>query len=196
MNIADTRDRSWSPQIVVLSVILHIAVLYAVAVAFKVIPPPGETAPDWTPVMPTYSPPPPPPTQTDPVDLKKPEFQQHMPAPAPVPVTVPPSPLPPVTVPQTNGTPTIDISQPIPEQPIVRTPIRYPASAEQQQIEGRVMLSITIMPDGSVRDVRVVNARPTGVFEDSAIQSVAHWRYKPSGVTRTNVIVQIDFVLS
>jgi hypothetical protein len=39
------------------------------------------------------------------------------------------------------------------------------------------------------------NAAPRGVFEDSAMQSVARWRYKPSGVIRTNVIVQIDFVL-
>ena len=52
------------------------------------------------------------------------------------------------------------------------------------------------MPDGSVRDVRVVNATPRGVFDQSALQSVSHWRYKPSGVIRTNVIVQIDFVLT
>jgi protein TonB len=88
------------------------------------------------------------------------------------------------------------VAQPIPEQPTVRTAIHYPGFAEQQQIEGKVTLSITIMPDGSVRDVRVVNAAPRGVFEDSAMQSVSRWRYKPSGVIRTNVIVQIDFVLS
>lgn len=196
MNIASAGDRTWSPRIVAMSVLLHIAVLYAVAVAFKVVPPPMDTGTDWTPVMPTYSPPPPPPAQTDPVELKRPEYQQRIPAPAPVPVTVPPSPLPPIAVPQTEGTPSIDVSQPIPEQPVVRTAIRYPASAEQQQIEGKVTLSITIMPDGSVRDVRVVNSTPRGVFEQSALQSVSHWRYKPSGVIRTNVIVQIDFVLT
>lgn len=196
MNMTDTQARTWSPQVVMLTVLLHIGVLYAVAVAFNVVPPPIESVDEAPLVMATYTPPPPPPPQTDPVELKRPEYQQRIPTPAPVPVTVQPSPLPPIAVPQTEGTPSIDVAQPIPEQPTVRTAIHYPAFAEQQQIEGKVTLSITIMPDGSVRDVRVVNAAPRGVFEDSAIQSVARWRYKPSGVIRTNVIVQIDFVLS
>ena len=194
MNIADGRQSEWSPQILVISTLFHIAVLYAVAVAFKVIPPPIQAAEESTPIIQTYTPPPPIP-QPDQPEIIKPEFQQHLPKPSPVPVTVPPTPLPPIPVQQTEGTPSIEISHPIAEQPVTRTAIRYPAVAEQQQIEGKVVLSITILPDGTVRDVRVVNARPNGVFESSAVQAVSKWRYRPSNAIRTNVIVEIDYVL-
>jgi protein TonB len=52
------------------------------------------------------------------------------------------------------------------------------------------------MPDGSVRDVRVVGANPPGYFEAEAVRAVQGWRYKPSSVTRVNVIVDINFVLT
>jgi protein TonB len=67
--------------------------------------------------------------------------------------------------------------------------------AIEQGKEGRVVLSITILPDGSVTDVQVISAQPRGYFESSALRSVKTWRYKPSNVTRTNVIVHMDFEL-
>jgi protein TonB len=67
--------------------------------------------------------------------------------------------------------------------------------AQARGIEGRVILTITIMPDGSVRDVRVVSAQPRGYFEEAAVRSVQRWRYRPSNVIRTNVIVHMDFEL-
>lgn len=196
MNIAEAPPRTWSPQIVFVSILMHVVVLYAIAVAFNVIPPPLDSNDPPTIQVTTYTPPPPIPEPDPVLDIRKPEFQQHIPKPSPVPVTVAPTPLPPVAVPQTTGTPSLDVRQPIDEQPITRIAIRYPSSAEQQQIEGKVVLSVTIMPDGSVRDVRVVSARPNGVFESSAVQSVSQWRYKPSNVIRTNVIVEINFVLT
>jgi protein TonB len=110
--------------------------------------------------------------------------------------TVEPTPMPPVVNGSTDGPPTLEIGQPIMEQPATRFPIRYPRSAEAAQIEGRVVLSVTILPDGSVTNVRIIRANPPGIFEGSAIQSVSLWKYRPSGVVRTNVIIEIDYVLN
>lgn len=195
MNIAEPQARSWSPKIIALSVIFHAALLYVIAISFQVIPPPIDISDPPVMVIRTFTPPPPI-TQPEAIEQKRPEFQQRQPRPSPVPVTVPPTPLPPIATPQTEGTPTITMDRPIAEQPITKIAIRYPKGAEERQLEGRVVLSITIMPDGSVRDIRVVNARPVNVFEDSAIQSVSRWRYRPSNVIRTNVIVEIDYVLT
>ena len=85
--------------------------------------------------------------------------------------------------------------EPIQEQPVSQLLPRYPSAAQAREIEGRVRLTITIMPDGSVRDVRVMSARPQGYFESEAVRAVQQWRYKPSNVIRTNVVVDIDFVL-
>ena len=192
MNIAG--GRSWSPQIIVFSVILHAVVLYAIAVAFKVVPPPiGTDEPAVIPMV-RYEPPPPPPEE--PVPIKRREFNPRLPKTPAVAPIVPPIPMTPTVDPVSPGPSSISVNTPIQEQPISNARIPYPQRAEAQQVEGRVVLSITIMPDGSVRDVRVVNARPAGYFEDAAVQSVARWRYRPSNVIRTNVLVEIDFVLT
>lgn len=194
MNVAQARPRLWSPQVVLFALVLHVAVLYYVAVAFKVVPPPVDLTPNSTPIVVYSPPPPPPPIQDEPVVRQKPMFQQRIPAPAPVPVQVPPSPLPPVAVP-TPGPGTIMVGQPIPEQPVAQALPRYPSAAQERGVEGRVIMSITIMPDGSVRDVQVVSAQPRGYFEAAAVRAVQTWRYRPSNVVRTNVIVHMDFEL-
>ncbi len=196
MNIAGRPSRSWSPQIIVISVLLHAVVLYAIAVAFHVVPPPLMADEPRTIPLLNYTPPPVTP-EVETVDVPRPTFPQRLPQTPPVPPTVAPSPLPPVVGPATIGTPTtFDVRQPILEEPVSRAPIPYPRVAEERQIEGKVLLSVTIMPDGSVRDVRVVSARPAGYFEEAAIRSVSSWRYRKSLIIRTNVIVEIDFVLT
>lgn len=193
MNIAG--GRSWSPQIIVFSIILHAVVLYAIAVAFKVVPPPIGT--DEPPVITMVRYVPPPPLQpVDPVPIKQREFNPRLPKAPTVTPIVPPIPVAPTVGPVPPGPSSISVNTPIQEQPISNARIPYPQRAEAQQVEGRVVLAITIMPDGSVRDVRVVNAKPSGYFEDAAVQSVARWRYRPSNVIRTNVLVEIDFVLT
>ena len=88
------------------------------------------------------------------------------------------------------------VNTPIPETPVSQTLPNYPRIAQERDVEGRVVLSITIMPDGSVRDVQVVSAQPRGYFEDAAIRSVRTWRYAPTNITRTRVIVHMDFQLN
>lgn len=195
MNIAQGRPRSWTPQIILFSIIVHAVVLYYVAVAFNVVPP--LISPVEEPrTIPTIIFQPPPPKIVPPEIEKRPLFQQRRPNTPPVQPLVQPTPLPPTVTPVTNGVPSLDVQAPILEEPVSRLLPRYPRSAEARQIDGRVRLSVTIMPDGSVRDVRVLDARPTGYFEADAVRAVQQWRYRSSGVIRTNVIVDIDFVLN
>jgi protein TonB len=194
-DVAQARPRTWTPHLILFSVVLHAVVIYYVAVAFEIVPPLVPTTAD-PPTIRVFTPPTPvpPKPETERIVQPRPIFNQRIPAPTPAPSPVEPSPLTPTTnVPA--GPPTVLVGQPIPEQPISQALPRYPTVAEARGIEGRVTLSITIMPDGSVRDVRVVNANPSGYFEDAAVRAVQRWRYRPSNVTRTNVIVQMDFEL-
>ena len=59
---------------------------------------------------------------------------------------------------------------------------RYPGKARRGQAKnGQVILRIVIEPDGKVTDVTVIRCKPTGLgFEESAIEAVKKWRYKPA----------------
>lgn len=191
----EARPRSWTPQIVAFSLLLHVVVLYYVAVAFQVVPPIMRIQDD-PPVVEAVRFDPPPPVIEEPVKVE-PRVRPRQPLPVPVTPQVDPIRLPPQPPAEsTANAGTMVLNQPIQEQPIVQGLPRYPRVAEQRQIEGKVQLSITIMPDGSVRDVRVVGAKPSGYFEAEAVRAVQTWRYKPSNVIRQNVIVDIDFVLT
>jgi TonB family protein len=70
----------------------------------------------------------------------------------------------------------------MPEQSLSRLnklDVQYPARALQANIEGWVEIAYTVAPDGSVTNVKVVNATPTKVFEASATKAVSHLRYQP-----------------
>ncbi len=193
MNAAQARPRIWTPQVIILSILVHAAVLYYVAVAFNIVPPIAQ--PNEPPVIRTVmvQPPPPPPPESEPIE-KRPLFQQRSPHNPPVQPPIQ-SPLPAIIAPVTTGPASLDVREPIQEQPVSQLLPRYPSAAQAREIQGRVRLTITIMPDGSVRDVRVMSARPQGYFESEAVRAVQQWRYKPSNLIRTNVIVDIDFVL-
>jgi TonB family protein len=110
-------------------------------------------------------------------------------APPEIPRVAPPPPLPPV-IDATPPTPTEIVARPIAQpQPI------YPRRALEAEREGVVRLRITIAPDGTVADVQVIDARPSGWFEKAAIDAVRRWRYAPS--ERTIVTqAEIEFKLN
>ena len=194
MNVARSRPRTWTPHIVLFTIVLHVVVVYYIAVAFKVVPPPEEFVEPYTFRAIALPPPPPPVDALEPEPIvEHPLFQQRPAQPPPIAATV--SPLPPTAVPVLTGPASIDVQQQIQEAPIAQALPRYPRAAEERGIEGRVIMSITIMPDGSVRDIVVVSARPQGYFESVAVRAVQTWRYRPSNVTRRNVIVHMDFEL-
>lgn len=67
-----------------------------------------------------------------------------------------------------------------PPRPIVQNPMPYPARAKSQGITGYVLLSVLIGPTGSVEQVRVLEANPSGVFDEVAVAGVRGWRFEPA----------------
>lgn len=63
--------------------------------------------------------------------------------------------------------------------PLVRIQPQYPRDAAMNQIEGWVKIEFTIDETGSVRNPRVVEARPPRVFDREAIRAILRWRFKP-----------------
>lgn len=195
MNVAQARPRIWTPQVIVLSILVHVLVLYYAIVAFNVVPPFVPTVEEPRSFETVVIQPPPP--KIIPPEKIEPRIRPRRPDAPPVTSPVEPlrlQPQPPAV--STANAGTLVLNQPIDELPVVQGLPRYPRIAQDRQVEGKVRLSITIMPDGSVRDVRVIGARPNGYFEAEALRAVQGWRYKPSNVTRQNVIVDIDFVLT
>lgn len=66
--------------------------------------------------------------------------------------------------------------------PLVRLTPRYPRSAARDGVEGEVRLEVTVRPDGTVREVRVLEAEPRGYFEAAAVAAARRGRFKPRTV--------------
>ncbi len=64
--------------------------------------------------------------------------------------------------------------------PVHQAPPRYPRRARLDGISGWVRLEFVVHEDGTVRDVRVVEAQPArGIFDQEAIRALSRWRFHP-----------------
>lgn len=63
--------------------------------------------------------------------------------------------------------------------PIVKVNPIYPRRAQEQGIEGSVLLRYTVTTSGATKDVVVVEAQPRGYFERAAIKAAQKYKYKP-----------------
>jgi len=63
--------------------------------------------------------------------------------------------------------------------PIQHTPAEYPVRAASRGVEGWVEVEFTVSRDGTTRDARVTASTPEGYFEDSVLEAVQSWRYRP-----------------
>jgi TonB family protein len=61
---------------------------------------------------------------------------------------------------------------------ISQVPPAYPERSRRKSIEGTVVLQALVGRDGTVRDVKVVKSIPG--LDESAIDSVRQWRFKPA----------------
>ena len=66
--------------------------------------------------------------------------------------------------------------------PLQRIPPQYPRDAARNGITGWVQLEVQVNADGSVRNARVLDAKPKGLFEAAAMQAVLRWKFKPKMV--------------
>src|SRR5581483_9393798 len=72
---------------------------------------------------------------------------------------------------------------------------QIPEWAYKRGIEGWVECVFTVMPNGRVRDVKIVDAQPKGVFEAAAIESISNWIY-PEYPKARQVKQRVEFKLS
>lgn len=76
----------------------------------------------------------------------------------------------------------------------------YPRKAARQGIEGWVKLEFTVLEDGSVTDIKVVDAEPRRVFNKSAKRAIKRWKFKPRVVNgkalKQKAVQVIEFKLN
>jgi len=83
------------------------------------------------------------------------------------------------------------------ERLVVTDPV-YPLEALRNHTIGWVQMEFTIGPNGSVGDITVIEAQPTGVFEQAATNALSHWRFRPRVVNgqpvaqRSTVTMRFD----
>ena len=66
--------------------------------------------------------------------------------------------------------------------PMVIIQPSYPRKAAMDGIEGWVRFEFTVAPDGSPKNVRVVDAKPKRVFDRDARRAIYKWKFKPKVV--------------
>lgn len=63
--------------------------------------------------------------------------------------------------------------------PIVKVAPQYPSRAQSRGIEGWVLLRFTVTETGAVVDPEVIDAEPSGIFDNAAKKAVLRFKYKP-----------------
>ncbi len=66
-----------------------------------------------------------------------------------------------------------------PPQPVERGELDYPPDLRRAGVQGFVVLSILVSPEGRVEKVKVVESAPPGVFDEHAEDAVRAWRFSP-----------------
>lgn len=66
--------------------------------------------------------------------------------------------------------------------PLVRMPAQYPNKARRRNIEGFVKARLEVNAQGTVDTVEIIDAKPKGIFERSAIRALYKYKFKPQMV--------------
>jgi TonB family protein len=67
-----------------------------------------------------------------------------------------------------------------PKEPRIKFMPQYPNEAAEMQLEGFVVLSFNIAPDGSVQNLKIVESEPPLVFDKAAKRAVSRWNFRPA----------------
>lgn len=84
-------------------------------------------------------------------------------------------------------------SDSLPEALLLEAP-QYPAFARRRGIEGRVVVRFRVAPDGSPRDISILEAEPSDIFDESVLKAVKSWEFKAAH--EEWVIVPVHFSLT
>lgn len=63
--------------------------------------------------------------------------------------------------------------------PTLQIPPVYPSRAKRTGIEGRIIVEFTIKKDGSVKDPKVIQAKPELIFDRSVLRAIRQWKFNP-----------------
>lgn len=84
--------------------------------------------------------------------------------------------------------------------PLQRIAPQYPRQAAREGIEGYVKVQFIVKVDGTVREAKVIESRPRGVFDAAAVSAALKWKFKPRVIDGKPVeqrgVQQIDFRLT
>lgn len=104
-----------------------------------------------------------------------------------------------VVAPAPAATSSLDIAVPSVEAdvaPLQMVAPEYPPHAMQAGIEGTVALTYRIDADGRVVGIRVVSARPSGVFEQAAKAALGAWRFPAGAAAGQERAQSFEFTLN
>jgi TonB family protein len=79
--------------------------------------------------------------------------------------------------------------------PVATARPQIPEWAYKAGIEGWVEVVFTVLPNGHVTNIRIVDAKPRGAFEAIAIESISHWNYEPTDKAH-EVLQRVEFKLA
>jgi len=63
--------------------------------------------------------------------------------------------------------------------PVVRVAPTYPRNAKLAKIQGQVTMAVTINPDGTVSDAKVLESDPPRLFDEAALTAMKRWKFRP-----------------
>ncbi|SDU32281.1 energy transducer TonB [Desulfobacula phenolica] len=69
-----------------------------------------------------------------------------------------------------------------PITPLVKIPPIYPIRATRRGIEGAVTVQFLVTKNGTVEQISIIDAQPENIFNQSVINCVSHWKFKPGTV--------------
>lgn len=75
---------------------------------------------------------------------------------------------------------------------ILRVEPVFPASARIRSISGWVDLEYTVLPNGSVTDIVVLRSSPSSLFEESSVNAISKWRFKPRVINGQPVPARVE----
>lgn len=79
-----------------------------------------------------------------------------------------------------------------PPSPLFKIKPRYPLIAKHQKTEGALLMQFTVNPKGETQDIRIMEADPPGIFNDSALEAVRQWRFNPGYKNGRPVSVRVS----